>query len=70
MTEASKWIPCDVKLPEMYMPVLVCFNQAGDYPMQVAWRQQNPKEKDGWYWAYCGDTVVTAWMPLPKPYKG
>lgn len=59
------WISCSEKLPE----------ESGDYLVTVAhhngelWVEVDQFDNEnGSWWHYMDD--VTAWMPLPKPYKG
>lgn len=57
------WIPCGVKLPNDYDSYLVTDY---DYFIDVAFY-------DGvrWWYRDCkGEPEVSAWMPLPQPYKG
>ena len=69
----SKWIPCSEKLPEESDYYMACvydeevddydyrknwFAHKDDYDIDESeWRELMPFER------------VTAWMPLPKPYK-
>ena len=58
----SKWIPCNERLPDTDDAVLITNNHG----VTKAWW-------NGRFWSSI--TVkkyktVTAWMPLPKPYKG
>jgi hypothetical protein len=65
MNYKSKWIPCEERLPE----------KDGHYLCTVT----KPQYIDGIYVKFiywCGrwygwqPSDVTAWMPLPEPYKG
>lgn len=55
-----RWIPCSERLPERGIDVLTV-DGYGEYELNHI-----INEEDGeWYWE-----PVTAWMPLPEPYKG
>ena len=57
------WIPCWERLPKEGEPVLI--TDCG-YVDGLAW-----VAKDGaWESDHAYTGSVTAWMPLPKPYKG
>lgn len=60
--EAQKWIPCSERLPDSKEYVLVT-----DYGETNIGR----RFCDRWWLDYCGDKMkdVTAWMPLPEPYR-
>ena len=60
--EAQEWIPCSERLPDSKEYVLVT-----DYGETNIGRRFCGK----WWLDYCGDKMkdVTAWMPLPEPYK-
>lgn len=62
-----KWIPCDEELPDEGQIVLCSFKN-GDidvwtYRRSILW--ENPEG------VWCNQYIVgiTAWMPLPEPYK-
>lgn len=64
-----RWIPVTERLPEDDEEVIVsCTDDSGDTPFSyttVAWHF-----KGTWI---CNDErcfFITAWMPLPEPYKG
>lgn len=61
-----KWIPCSERLPELDREVLACTN---DGYMYIAKRYE-PWDCE-WYETleYRRLLTVTAWMPLPEPYK-
>ena len=59
----QKWIPITERLPESDHYVLACDDEIVDKAFYA-------KVADAWFDS-CGDKwkEVTAWMPLPKPYK-
>ena len=64
-----KWIPCSERLPNVGENVLFTTDIYGGY---VA---EGDRRADGKWWQYRWNSLlqndeVTAWMPLPKPYKG
>ena len=61
----QEWIPVSERLPEKEGLYIVTDDSGG-----VAWASESfymPLDDGGAYWDYAN---VTAWMPLPKPYKG
>ena len=63
----QRWIPTSVKLPEYDKPVLL--STAWGKTEIGFWTQR------GWMIVACSyrefeQDAVTAWMPLPEPYKG
>lgn len=61
---ADQWIPCSERLPEERQKVLVTLETfTGVRFVRMDWI------KDGNWWLWNSDNV-TAWMPLPEPYKG
>lgn len=69
--ENTKWIPVNERLPKEYVPVMI------STPHSV-FPEARYSKKYGWEWAaYAADgnwwlrinNIVTAWMPLPEPYK-
>lgn len=67
------WIPCSERLPEYGKAVLISFENSDDIETAIY-------ERYGDRGAFCtsdghcgifptGEGVVTAWMPLPKPYR-
>ncbi|MBC6681440.1 DUF551 domain-containing protein [Zhenpiania hominis] len=71
--KAGAWIPCSEKLPENDYDTVMVFldskiydiaiwhNEHGFRPWYAAHFEASPPE-----WKAC----VTAWMPLPEPWKG
>ena len=62
----AEWIPCSERLPNVGEDVLFCDSK---------WTEEGCLRADGDWWQFRWSTVmpkekVTAWMPLPKPYKG
>jgi hypothetical protein len=72
------WIPCSERLPEaedMYQPPeqrYLCQLEAyGERKFCVLSRLKGAVSPFwDWYGIAIHDSEVTAWMPLPKPYKG
>lgn len=65
----NSWIPVTVRLPEPNVPVLATWSDGENLNIDIlvydgGWI----KETDIYYSSVFGD--VTAWMPLPDPYKG
>lgn len=62
LSVTGHWIPCSERLPDNKGYVLVT-----DYGETNIGRRFCGK----WWLDYCGDKMkdVTAWMPLPEPYK-
>jgi hypothetical protein len=58
---ADQWIPCSEELPEGYTAVIACSTD-GDIHLNHYMTERG-------YWYYYKDEI-TAWMPLPEPYKG
>lgn len=68
--EPMRWIPCSERLPERSVEVLT-------YTAIVGFIEIQSLEQDGngfLYWENQRgdrqDMTVTAWMPLPEPWKG
>ena len=62
------WIPCSERLPKVGENVLFTTDIYGGY---VA---EGDRRADGKWWQYRWNALlqndeVTAWMPLPKPYR-
>ena len=65
--EADRWIPVSERLPDTDNFVLVYDGSE----MFVAWYSNNSMT-EGWYsfdGNYDDSTPITAWKPLPEPYK-
>ena len=63
----GEWIPCSERLPEKDGEYLVCW--CGAWGVDICFAEYS---KCGKYWyAKYGSEYrgVTAWMPLPEPYK-
>ena len=65
----QEWIPCSERLPDVGENVLFTTDIYGGY---VA---EGDRRADGKWWQYRWNSLlqndeVTAWMPLPTPYKG
>lgn len=68
LEQESRWIPCSEKLPEKsggYL-VTVCYDLLGKGTVREV--RKNFFRVLSKKWLYEGDEV-TAWMPLPKPYR-
>jgi len=66
LPSVQQWIPCSERLPEVNREVLVCTNEKDIF---VA-KRYKPWDYE-WYETveYRRLLTVTAWMPLPEPYK-
>lgn len=69
----SKWIPCNRKLPDESNYYLACIydTEASDYDFRKIWFAHTDDydiEKSEQRELYENE-VVTAWMPLPEPYR-
>ena len=70
----TKWIPCSERLPENGKKVL-CYVESS---MRIGDDIVTGSQHDGLWFMQSGigmqrfnkTGTVTAWMPLPKPYKG
>jgi len=64
--DATQWIPCSERLPEVEELVLVTDDSSGIKTVDVdrCGQYENSNER---FWYYTQNVV--AWMPLPKPYK-
>lgn len=81
-TTITGWIPCSERLPEENGRYLCCsdngrmevYSFANDLHKVDEYDFINRRGKAGFYdysseWGYCEVDWVTAWMPLPEPYK-
>lgn len=64
--EAQKWIPCSERLPEVGRSVL--------FSRRSMYTREGCLQADGKWWQYWWDEMlnadqVTAWKPLPEPYR-
>lgn len=64
--EAQKWIPCSERLPEVGRSVL--------FSRRSMCTREGCLQADGKWWQYWWDEMlnadqVTAWKPLPEPYR-
>lgn len=67
--EKDGWIPCSEGLPEKDVNVLVCDDSDNLFVYSLTYYgDEYMWEDDYGYWI--PSEVVTAWMPLPEPYKG
>lgn len=69
---ADQWIPCSERLPNNYDTCLITTGCCGEFVMMAYF---DPLESEEWHyndddgWTHRMGNV-TAWMPLPEPYKG
>ena len=78
LSAGAEWIPCSDRLPkaeDMYQPPeqrYLCQLEAyGERKFCVLSRLKGAVSPFwDWYGVAVHDSDVTAWMPLPKPYKG
>lgn len=59
----QNWIPCSERMPEPRVDVW-CYSDMGE---MVGYYDEYI---DAWYGRDYLELIVTAWMPLPKQYKG
>lgn len=68
--QRSKWIPCSERLPDIDVPVLVCWSD-GKITDGYRWGEDNWfcawEEYNGWH-DTSRNKYIVAWMPLPKKY--
>lgn len=62
--EQTKWIPVSERLPEVDGRYLTTCSKIGKW--EVDWNIWYNEPKPSWLW----EQGVTAWMPLPEPYRG
>ncbi len=74
--EPQRWIPCSERLPEEipYYYLVTVANHGTffttTFPDEVAvvkWDYDRRKGRSSFHW--CDERTVTAWMPLPEPYR-
>jgi len=63
--EQTRWIPVSERLPEDNIYVLVTDDAGGLATIGVDAMYTDRRKNHGWYVSQ----KVTAWMPLPQPYK-
>ena len=71
--KVGEWIPCSKELPKESGYYLACIynSDVDDYDFRKIWfahKDDYDIEESEWRELY-GFEVVTAWMPLPEPYK-
>lgn len=65
---ADQWIPVSERLPDKEWGYIVtCNNYESDFCIYVPGKGFGMYSDGKWHSA---DDEVTAWMPLPEPYKG
>ena len=76
LPSVDEWIPCSERLPR-YGEYVLTFRPTMAMEMVVdSYVGFYGEDDDEWYegWSiasFCSnDDIVTAWMPLPEPYKG
>lgn len=62
-----RWIPVTEKLPETDGIYLITDASCGYEDVRESFYYHNDVDYDDPYWDY---NNVTAWMPLPEPYRG
>lgn len=66
------WIPCSERLPDQYGNYLISID--GEEPDIGTINPNDPRgwslcDANGFYWASDKALNITAWMPLPEPYR-
>jgi hypothetical protein len=64
--EQTRWIPVSERLPESDDEVLVTDDAGGLALVGIDWFDRFDSDGSRWW---CSQNV-TAWMPLPEPYRG
>lgn len=72
---ADQWIPCSERLPNNYNDCLVTVKPSFGCVEYVMIANFDPLESEEWHYedhdgGYHRIGNVTAWMPLPEPYRG
>ena len=68
--EQTRWIPVSERLPEDEQEVLITYKISVKYHVWSAiWDELHGRFYDKEYRSYISLNYVTAWMPLPIPYK-
>ena len=62
---AQQWIPCDERLPEEGQKVLA----SGKKSVFTQIYKGYHNDVHRWLWEHDTLKIITAWMPLPEPYK-
>lgn len=75
LPSTDKWIPCEERMPMYNVDVLVYRPTMGQkiiVDTYCGYYGDDIDDIDEWYegWGISREHAVTAWMPLPKPYKG
>ena len=75
LEECLEWIPCSEKLPsdDDWVIVSIDYDRKAHGDNTVYWQNVTIAFYDGTWRSIesiGGESWVTAWMPLPKPYKG
>ena len=72
---ADRWIPCEERMPMYDVDVLVYRPTMGQkiiVDTYCGFYGEDIDDLDEWYegWGISREHAVTAWMPLPEPWKG
>lgn len=65
----GKWIPCSERLPEKHKDVITTTKHDGFMGMYGTWMRTGFIDDYGEWNGECIGGKVTAWMPLPEPYR-
>ena len=66
----SNWIPVSERLPEENETVLINYCRLNEHSVRMAiWDELHCRFYNSEYTKYVSVDFVTAWMPLPEPYK-